>query len=106
MKAKEIGVGKLAIAFIGLNTLDAYLTHRVVVEGGGYELNPLVRSVLDTSPSNFWLFKVLGSMVLAGLILLVARRFPRTAKNVLLLCVGILILICLWNIISVGVSNV
>jgi len=115
VRAKEIGVGKLAVAFIGLklavafiglNTLDAYLTHKVVVEGSGYELNPLVRSVLETSPSHFWLWKVLGSAVLAGLLLLVARRFPRTAKNVLILCVGILLLICIWNIISMGVSSV
>lgn len=99
MKAKEIGVGKLAVAFVGLNTLDAYLTHKVVIDGNGYELNPLVRGMLET-PSNFWLWKVVGSIILAGLLLLISRRFPTLAKNVLKLCVAILILICLWNTLS------
>jgi hypothetical protein len=48
----------LLVLILGLNVLDAFLT-MVVLEGGGVEMNPVVRSVIQLCGDRFWVWKFL-----------------------------------------------
>jgi len=90
----------LAGSFVGLSSLDAVLT-KVVVGNGGYELNPVVRRILEQPEWVFWAFKIGGAIVCALVLLLLARRFPRQIKNILILLTVIMLGVCLFNLIGV-----
>jgi hypothetical protein len=44
------------VSIIGLNVLDAFLT-MLILEVGGCELNPFVRSVIEIYGEKFWIWK-------------------------------------------------
>ena len=44
------------ILLIGLNVLDVLFT-MMILDGKGWELNPVVRSVMDTHGDRFWIWK-------------------------------------------------
>jgi hypothetical protein len=48
----------LLVLILGLNVLDAFLT-MVILEGGGVEMNPVVRSVIQLCGDRFWVWKFL-----------------------------------------------
>jgi hypothetical protein len=48
----------LAIAFVGLNALDAALTVAGMSKGGVAELNPIMCPLLEQSEWVFWVFKI------------------------------------------------
>jgi len=52
---------------LGLNVLDAFLT-MLILEDGGLEMNPVVRSVIQLYGDRFWVWKFV--MVSVPLILL------------------------------------
>ena len=46
----------LLVLILGLNVLDAFLT-MMILEGGGSEINPVVRSVIQLYGDRFWVWK-------------------------------------------------
>jgi hypothetical protein len=42
--------------FVGLNILDAWFT-MIILENGGWEINPVVRSVIELYGNQFWVWK-------------------------------------------------
>jgi len=42
--------------FVGLNILDAWFT-MIILENGGWEINPVVRSVIELYGNQFWIWK-------------------------------------------------
>lgn len=79
-------IRKLAIAFIGLNVLDAGLTH-MLVSNGGYELNPLMRIVLGGPAWVFWYFKVSLALIFALALLILAAQFSRQINRIFIVLV-------------------
>jgi hypothetical protein len=97
--AKRIGVGKLAGAFIGLNMLDCGLTTYMLGKGGT-ELNPFMNSVIQESPSRFWLIKLGGSIGAVAIMLLLDKMLSKTRFAKYYVAERALILI---NILLIGV---
>lgn len=48
----------LLVLILGLNVLDALLT-MMILEEGGWEMNPVVRSVIQLYGDRFWIWKFL-----------------------------------------------
>ena len=46
----------LLVLILGLNVLDAFLT-MMILEDGGWEINPVVRSVIQLYGDRFWVWK-------------------------------------------------
>ena len=98
VKAEGIAVGAMAGGMVALGTLDAYLTTKFVAHGGGYELNPLMRALLEHSVTEFWLLKIFGSAIAAFILVRLYQRLPRVATTAFILCILAMLSICVWNI--------
>ena len=70
----------LLVSILGLNVLDALLTI-MILEDGGEEMNPVVRSVIQLHGDKFWIWKFL--MVSVPLILLCLHSKFRLVMPVL-----------------------
>lgn len=100
IKSRFIG---LALAFIVLNIVDGILT-QALASRGGYELNPIMRQVLELRiVSLFWIVK-LGATVGAVLGLFwLANRYPRQLDRILLILIGVMTGVCVFNGIGLGI---
>ena len=70
------------VLIIGLNVLDALLT-MMILEVGGWELNPVVQSVMDLCGEKFWVWKF-AIVSLSIILLCLHSRF----KRVMVVCIG------------------
>ena len=102
MKAEGIVVGAMAGGMVLLGTADAFLTTQVVVFGGGTELNPIMRHVLEQSVTGFWLLKIFGSAIMAFLLIRCYQRFPKLACFAFGACLATLAGIVAWNLFQMG----
>ena len=93
---------KLAIAFVGLNVLDAVLTLAAMIQGELYELNPIMRKLLEQPGWMFWGFKIVAAIVCASLLLLLAAKYPRQIKRILTVLVVVMLGVCLVNTIGLA----
>jgi len=71
----------LIVLIVGLNVLDALLT-MMILEDGGWEMNPVVRSVIQIYGHRFWIWKF--AIVSFPLILLCLHSKFRLATPVIL----------------------
>ncbi len=76
------GLFIILVSIIGLNVLDALLT-MMILEVGGWELNPIVQSVMDLSGEKFWVWKF-AIVSLSMVLLCLHSRF----KRVMVVCIG------------------
>ncbi len=67
----------LLTLIVGLNVLDALLT-TMILDNGGHELNPIVRSVIEIYRDGFWIWKF--GVVTVPLILLCLHSNFRFTK--------------------------
>ena len=98
VKPKALQNTKLAIGFVALSVIDAALTLAVV--GKGYELNPVMRYLLEQPVWAFWVFKVGFALVFAVVLVRLSDRFPRQVKRILTILVVAMVGICLFNMIG------
>ena len=63
----------LALSFVLLNILDMYLTN-LALGHGGYELNPIMRHLIEYNAHMFSALKVYGSMAAVALLLLFRKH--------------------------------
>ncbi len=96
-KAEALAVRGMAGSMVLLGTLDAYLTTKIVVHGGGYELNPVMRHVLNNSVTGFWLIKIVGSVIAAYLLVRIYRKYPKLACFAFGACLAVMAGIVAWN---------
>ncbi len=75
------GLFFLIVMIAGLNVIDALLT-MMILENGGWELNPIVRSVIHVYGDKFWIWKF--AIVSVSLILLCLHSKFRLATHVIL----------------------
>jgi hypothetical protein len=76
---------------VGLNVLDSFFT-MIILENGGWEVNPIVRSAIETYGDHFWFWKFM--LVSVNLIILCLHsKFKYVHKIILwlpLLFLGII----------------
>jgi hypothetical protein len=89
------GLLVLLVLISGLNVLDAFLT-MIVLEDGGLEMNPVVRSVIHLYGDRFWVWKFV--MVSVPLILLCLHSKFRLVIPVLLGISAIYITVILFQL--------
>jgi len=76
------GLFFILVLIVGLNVLDSLLT-MTILERGGWELNPIVQSVMDLCGEKFWVWKF-GMVSLCVVLLCLHSRF----KRVMAVCIG------------------
>lgn len=79
----------------GLNILDAWLT-MMILESGGREINPVVRSVIELYGNRFWVWKY--AIVSFPLVLLCLHSKLRLVIPIILGISGIYIIVILYQI--------
>jgi len=90
------GLFFLIVLIAGLNVIDALLT-MMILEDGGWELNPIVRSVIQLYGDKFWIWKFL--IVSVSLILLCLHSKFRVATHAILGVGMIYIAVILFQIL-------
>lgn len=74
----------LVLAIIGLNVLDSLFT-TMILDFGGWEVNPIVRSAIEAYGDHFWIWKFF--LVSANVILLCLHsKFRHVPKIILTIC--------------------
>lgn len=86
----------LAIGFVLLNVLDAFLTLRAIATGG-IECNPIMTVALRHGELAFWLIKIGSVLIIAFGLLLASSKFPIQIKRILVALIIAMAGICLWN---------
>jgi hypothetical protein len=89
----------LLILSVGLNVLDALFTI-MILDSGGYEFNPVVRSVIELIGDGFWVWKF--GIVSTVLILLCLHSKFKLVIPVILGISGINILVILFQIFLIS----
>jgi hypothetical protein len=92
------GLFFLIVLIAGLNVVDALLT-MMILEDGGWELNPIVRSVIQLYGDKFWIWKFV--IVSVSLILLCLHSKFRLATHVILGVGMIYIAVILFQILLI-----
>jgi hypothetical protein len=86
----------LALYFVVLNVLDAFLTTRAIANGT--ELNPILRPLIG-SPM-FWVFKVGLTLLFVGILLLLSSKYPKQIHTILRALAVCMVGVCLINTIT------
>jgi len=74
----------LLVSIIGLNIIDALFT-MMVLDFGGWEVNPFVRAAIEVYGDHFWAWKF--AIVSFNMVLLCLHsKFPRVQKIILGIC--------------------
>jgi len=89
----------LAVAFVLLNALDAYLT-LLAIDNGATELNPIMRALLAQPEWVFWSSKISWTLVFTLALIIAARKWLTPVKRILTLLVIITAGICLFNLMG------
>jgi len=85
----------LLILVVGLNVLDALFT-MMILDDGGWEINPVVRSVIQLYGDRFWVWKF--AIVSLPLILLCIHNKFRMVMPIILGITAINIVVILYQI--------
>jgi hypothetical protein len=88
----------LLILIVGLNVLDAWLT-MMILEDGGWEMNPVVQSVIQLYGDRFWVWKF--AIVSVPVILLCLHSKFRLAMPVILGISAVYITVVLFQILLI-----
>ena len=86
----------LLILIVGLNILDSSFT-LIILECGGWEVNPIARSAIEVYGEQFWIWKFL--LVSANLILLCLHSKFRYVNKIILGITILLLGVILYQII-------
>jgi hypothetical protein len=89
------GLLSLLILILGLNILDSFFT-LMILDLGGWELNPVVGSAIDLYGDSFWIWKY--GIVSIPLILLCLHSQFKRVKTIILSISAISIIIVLYQI--------
>ena len=85
----------LLVLILGLNVIDSLLT-MMILDIGGKEFNPLVRSVMDLHGDKFWIWKF--AMVSVSLVLLCLHRGFKLFREIIIAISSIYLIIVLYQI--------
>jgi hypothetical protein len=83
------------ISIVGLNVLDAFFT-MMILDQKGWEVNPVVRSVIDLYGTKFWIWKFM--IVSISLVLLCLHSKFRPVREIIIAMSSIYIMVILYQI--------
>ena len=86
----------LLISVVGLNVLDALFT-MMILEDGGWEVNPVVRSVIQLYGDRFWIWKF--AMASISLILLCLHSRFRLVTPIILGIGSISVIVIFYQVL-------
>jgi hypothetical protein len=86
------------VLILGLNVLDAFLT-MMILEDGGWEMNPVVRSAIQLYGDRFWVWKFVTVSV--PLILLCLHSKFRLVMPVLLGISAVYVTVVLFQVLLI-----
>jgi len=89
----------LLVFILGLSILDSIFT-MVIIDLGGKEANPFVRSVIELHGDRFWIWKFV--IVSCSLILLCLHRAFRLIRAIVIAISSIYLLIILYQIFLIA----
>jgi len=87
----------LVLLLLGLNALDASLTHTAGLRGSLVEVNPLMARLIEHSWSMFWLAKC--GLFAVGLVALLcfAPKYPQSIQKIMVGLIVVFSGVCLVN---------
>jgi hypothetical protein len=88
----------LLVLILGLNVLDAFLT-TMILDNGGWEMNPVVRSAIQLYGDRFWVWKFVTVSV--PLILLCLHSKFRLVMPVLLGISAVYVTVVLFQVLLI-----
>ena len=89
----------LIISILALNILDSLFT-MIILDLGGRELNPVVKSVMALHGDHFWIYRFL--MVSGSLVLLSLHRGARFFRGILIAISSIYLIIVLYQVFLIN----
>jgi len=95
-KGRNLEHIKLAAVFVGLNIVDIVLT-QIMINNGGYELNPIMRYLLGQFGWAAWAIKLAAVAIAMFVLLWRATKYPRLAKIVFISLIIFMLVNCLFN---------
>lgn len=87
----------LCILLIGLNVLDAALTHAAWGRGALIEANPLMVGLIDYSWGVFWLVKMSLFAAVVSIIACLAYRYPEGMQKMVVGLIVVFTGVCFMN---------
>jgi hypothetical protein len=88
----------LIILILALNILDSLFT-MIIIDLGGKEFNPIVRSVIALHGDRFWIWKFM--MVSGSLVLLYIHRGFRFLRPVLIAITSLYLVLVIYQIVLI-----
>jgi hypothetical protein len=83
------------VLIVGLNVLDAFFT-MIILDSTGWEINPVVRSVIDIHGNKFWVWKF--AIVSACLVLLCLHSRFKRVKGAIVAISSIYLTVVLYQL--------
>lgn len=80
---KNLAYHSLEVMYIGLNVADLVTTYRLI-DGGGYEANPLMSKIIDNKPLTIGI-KTLSTLTYLGACHVIRKDKPKLAFALLIL---------------------
>jgi Ca2+/Na+ antiporter len=90
------------VSIVCLNVCDSLFT-MMILDGGGWEANPLVQAVMDVHGSNFWIYKF--AMVSVCLVLLCFHSKFRLVKKAIVLLTSFYLAVIIYQIYLLRLIN-
>jgi hypothetical protein len=92
------GIFFMAVVILSLNMTDACFT-QLIIEHGGWEINPLARAAMATFGDNFWIWKHV--LVSLAVIMLILHDHLRTARVCLATAACLFTGVTVWQLILI-----
>ncbi|HTZ40676.1 MAG TPA: DUF5658 family protein [Syntrophales bacterium] len=93
------GIFFTAVVILSLNMTDACFT-QLIIDHGGWEINPFAHAAMATFGSLFWVWKHV--VVSLAVILLILHRHLRTARVCLATAACLFTGVTVWQLILIG----
>lgn len=89
------------VSITGLNILDSLFT-MMILDEGGWEVNPLVKAAMEIHGDNFWIWKF--SMVSCCLFLLCLHSRYKLVKKVMIALTSVYLAVVLYQVYLLQLS--
>ena len=92
------GIFFMAVLILSLNITDACFT-QLIIEHGGWEINPIARAAMATFGDHFWVWKHV--VVSLAVIMLISHCHMRTSRVCIATAAGLYTGVNVWHLILI-----